>query len=76
MGLAKRGYTLRPLTAKVLGKDKTREYPAGSRCWFERTPNAPGLFMVWFTKPGRSRSNPTVYAQIPAIDLLTTIQEA
>jgi hypothetical protein len=69
----KRGRTLRPLTAKTLGKSELKEYPAGSPCWYQRTPNAPGAFIVWFNVSGKKR--PAIYALVNAIDLPTTLIE-
>jgi len=74
MGSSRQGYTLRLLTGKVLGSTQTRDYPAGTPCRFERAPNAPGAFIVWFSRPGRR--HPQIYVKVDAIDLPTTIKEA
>lgn len=68
--LPRKAKTLVPLTAKVIGKNMTKDYKAGKACEVQRSPMNPGEFIIYF----QNTKTAAILCKVDAINLVETIE--
>lgn len=63
--------TLKPIRAKIVGKQEFKDYKVGKKCKVQRDPTNVSQFVVYFEN---SRSKGCIYAKFPVNELPETIQ--